>query len=69
MGTKIKTDFLFAMPSFIAGAGRALDIGATMQVYNESYSSQEADAKAIATDWKMVGSDIAAAIENYGKEK
>jgi hypothetical protein len=58
----MKTGFLFAEPSIWSGAGRLLDLGCTFDVYNYSPSDDEADAKAIYSDWAMVGSDIVAAI-------
>jgi hypothetical protein len=61
----MKTGFLFAGPSVWSGAGRLLDMGCTFDVYNYSASEQEADAKAIYSDWLMVGNDISAALRYY----
>ena len=44
------TDFLFAMPSFISGMGRAIDLGGTMTQYNFSETPEEADTRAIFSD-------------------
>jgi hypothetical protein len=63
---KVKTGFLFADPSFASGAARSLDLWGQFDAYNESESGEEADAKAIAADWILVGEDIQAAIEHYG---
>ena len=52
------TDFLFAMPNFISGMGRAVDLGATMTQYNISETPEEADAKALYNDWLVVGNEI-----------
>lgn len=56
---------LFAMPSFFRGAARVLDLGCTLNVYNESKSEAEADFSAIASDWAQVGSDIFSAMEQH----
>ena len=60
--------YLFAIPSFKRGLARAIDIGSTMDVYNESENGNAADARAIASDWKQVGLDILEAVEEYGKK-
>ena len=61
------TDFLFAKPSFFGGMASTLDVGATLTVYNESQSPAEADAKALASDWQMVGEDLKGAISDFEK--
>ncbi len=61
--------FLFAMPSFTRGMARALDMGSTLNVYNEAASAEAADAAALANDWGQVGIDIAGAMESFGNEK
>lgn len=57
------SDFLFAVPSFLRGVASALDIGGTFVEYNQSSSPQEADAKALQSDWVMVGNDLRDAIK------
>jgi hypothetical protein len=52
------SDYFFARPSFIGGMARVLDLGSTLNVYNESQTPQEADERAISSDWKAVGSEI-----------
>lgn len=63
------TDFLFANPSFLTGAGRVIDLGAALQhsSYNMSRTPAEADQRAIAQDWAAVGKDFYAAIRETGK--
>ena len=61
------TDYLFATPSFLSGMASVLDIGSTLTHYNTSDSPEEADARAIASDWAMVGQDIRSAISAYEK--
>jgi hypothetical protein len=53
---------LFASVSFLSGMGTALDIGATFPEYNLSQTPEEADFKAVQSDWIAVGQDINAAI-------
>lgn len=57
------TVFLFAKPSFIQGLASAVDIGGTLVEYNIARTPQEADTRAIATDWAITGKDILAALE------
>jgi hypothetical protein len=60
-----RTDFLFASPSFLTGAGRVMDLGGALEYYNYNFSSspEEADARAISSDWEVVGDDLARAVE------
>lgn len=58
-----RTDILFALPSFGSGFARALDLGGGFDAYNTSGSEVEADEKAIAGDWLVVGQDLRAAME------
>lgn len=61
----METDFLFARPSFFSGAARVLDIGGVFSEFNFSRSSEEADFRAILSDWRAVGSDLQRAMESY----
>ncbi len=65
---KVKTDFLFAQPSFISGAARVLDLWGVLDDYNISATPMEADEKAIASDWLVAGQDIYDAIEQNESE-
>jgi hypothetical protein len=56
---------LFAQPSFIEGMARTLDIGNTLQKYNEASTETEADIEAMKNDWRAIGDDIRAAISGY----
>jgi len=58
MMKRVQTDFLFAQPSFASGAARLVDIWGQFDEYNSSPSGAEADAKALASDWIIVGQDI-----------
>ena len=68
MGNKVKSDFLFAQPSFASGAALVFDMFGQFDEYNISETTEEADAKAIASDWIVIGQDIADAIEQNESE-
>jgi hypothetical protein len=68
MGNKVKSDFLFAQPSFASGAARVFDLFGQFDDYNISDTPDEADAKAIASDWIVIGQDMADAIEQNESE-
>ena len=55
---------LFAVPSFIEGTARVVDLGATLEFYNEDDTSNEADMKSILSDWKATGKDMAIGAKN-----
>ena len=57
-------DFLFATPTFTRGMGRAIDFWGTSDLYNVSRSPETADALAMWSDWKDVGSDLLTAIRS-----
>lgn len=52
------TDYLFSCPSFFSGLARTLDLFGCYDEYNVSETPQEADAKAIYSDWKAIGLDL-----------
>jgi hypothetical protein len=68
MGKKVKTDFLFAQPSFASGAARVFDLWGVFDDYNISETTMEADERAIAADWLIVGQDISDAMEQNETE-
>jgi hypothetical protein len=47
--------FLFADPSFMTGMARVYDLGGLFDDYNYSTTPEEADARAIWSDWVAVG--------------
>lgn len=57
----LRTDFLFARPSFLSGFARILDVFGLFDSYNSSRTGKEADARALYSDWSMTGKDIAEA--------
>ncbi len=68
MEKAIQTDFLFAQPSFASGAARVLDLLGVFDDYNRSETPQEADGKAIAADWLVVGQDLCDAIQQQEED-
>lgn len=59
------TDFLTPDQDFITGAGSVFDIFDASTPYNETESGQDADVKAIANDWAVIGEDMRIAIEKH----
>jgi hypothetical protein len=59
---------LYAEPSFLEGMARLVDVYGILNEYNYSFSDEEADIRAIRSDWENVGDDIWEAIENFDKE-
>lgn len=57
--------FLFARPSAVEGAGRLMDFGNTLFEYNNSPSTEEADANAFWSDWCALGQDFESAVLKY----
>ncbi len=65
---RVQSDFLYAQPSFASGTARVFDLWGQFDAYNESENSAEADAKAIASDWAIVGQDIIDAMQQHDSE-
>lgn len=68
MNKKVQSDFLFAQPSFGSGMARNLDLWGSFDDYNRSETGAEADAKAIASDWLVVGQDLSDVLEQHESE-
>jgi hypothetical protein len=60
--------FLFADQSFIGGAATTIDIGGTLVVYNVSRDGDDADFRALASDWAITGKDIKRSVEKFKKQ-
>lgn len=69
MTEKIKSDFLVASPSFASGVGRLLDWYGLYDLYNVSRDGQQADAKAMFVDWRIVGQDINDAMLEFEEQQ
>lgn len=65
---ELKSDFLYARPSFIAGIARLIDLFGTFDEYNRSPNPRIADARALYSDWGLVGIDIARSIDRETKK-
>lgn len=57
------TTFLIANPSFLNGAAHILDFWGTYDSYNQSLTTEEADARAIFSDWRSVGEELMLAVD------
>ena len=66
---KYRSDFLFPQPSFLQGIGSVFNISGIFFDYNYSSSDQEADSRAIASDWGVAGEDLKVAISKFQKEQ
>lgn len=56
--TDYHTDFLFPDSGFWTGAGSVTNLSGNYFDFSVSKSEQEADTKAMSSDWGMVGKDI-----------
>ncbi len=61
----MRTTFLFAIPNFFSGCARLLDLGGVYDLYNESQDGDVADARALYSDFRMVGEDLQQAMEVF----
>ncbi len=59
------SDFLFARPSFIEGLARIVDFGGTLNEYNRSKTAEEADKRALKSDFEVIGRDLREAIDEF----
>lgn len=60
---KFKTNQFFPRTGFLKGMGSVLNISGKYFDFNYSKSDSEADAKAIASDWGMIGQDFQQVLE------
>jgi hypothetical protein len=60
----ITSDFLFAEPDELTGVARLWDFSGTFDAYNVSRSTDEADVKAVLSDWSIVGRDLKEAMDS-----
>ena len=63
-----RTGRLFANPSFVDGVSRAFDLLGNQDIYNEDASPEEADKKAIFSDWASVGDHLVSAAEKLSSD-
>ena len=65
---KFKTDFLLPKNNFFIGLGSVLNISGSYFEYNSSESEEEADRKALFSDWFNVGNDLKVSTEDFKKK-
>ena len=58
----MRTDYLFAAPSLSSGVARLLDLFGQFDDYNDGPSAASADARAMYSDWRVTGEDLAGAM-------
>ncbi|MFA7448738.1 MAG: hypothetical protein WCY77_09900 [Weeksellaceae bacterium] len=63
-----KTTFLLPNNGFCIGLGSVLNLAGNYFEYNYSNSANDADRKAIESDWENIGEDIKIAKMNLEKE-
>src|ERR1700722_5797775 len=54
----VRADFLSARPSFWSGIGRVFDLWGKFDDYNVSPTTEEADMRALYSDWRIVGQTL-----------
>lgn len=53
------------LPGFLLGMATILDLGATIDIYNADKTPEEADFKAISSDWHATGDDLYESLREY----
>ena len=64
---KYKTSFLLPTNNFFVGLGSVLNLSGSYFIYNYSDSNEEADSKALFSDWNNIGNDFKIAEKNFKK--
>jgi len=67
MGSYARSDFLFAQPSVATGVARLFDLWGWFDVYNVSRTPEQADARALYSDWAITGQELKRAIVRFGR--
>lgn len=65
--TEKRTDFLFPKRSFWTGVSSVFSVFGDSNQFNTSKSGEEADLKALMSDWEMVGEDIRSSLIEESK--
>ncbi|MFD2037017.1 hypothetical protein ACFSKL_19590 [Belliella marina] len=65
---KYRTDFLLPKNNFLVGMGSVLNIVGSYFDNNYSKSGNEADLKAMVSDWQNVGDDFRQSNEKFEKD-
>ncbi len=53
-----RSSLVYARPSFLRGIARIFDVTGSLNEYNTSPTSEQADYRALESDWRVVGEDI-----------
>lgn len=56
------------MPSWLSGAARSLDLAGQFDEYNDSQTTEAADARALFCDWRIVGESLVDAMRTFRRE-
>ncbi len=63
------TDFLYANPSFWGGMASVVDLGGTLaKEYNRSSTVNQADFRALRSDWAVTGIDLFTALDKFSSQ-
>jgi len=65
---RYKTDYLLPKNNFWVGMGSILNLAGSYFEYNYSKLDNEADLKALSSDWDNVGEDIRKSKRNFEKK-
>lgn len=60
-----RSDFFFARPRPLFGVARLASLFAPFDRYNHGKTPQEADAQALANDWRVVGETLVEAAQAF----
>ena len=64
----MRADYLYAAPSAWSGVARLLNLFGRFDTYNDSPTDDLADARALYSDWHVVGQDLAGAMTKVQRE-
>lgn len=59
---------LYSRPTFLEGVSRLVDFGGFLNEYNYSSSDEEADYRALLSDWEAIGDDLLSAYRKFLQE-
>ncbi len=65
---KLETGFLFDKTGFWKGVGSIFSLCGNYYEFNASQTHEEADKKALKSDWENVGDDIKMANKKFDKD-
>ncbi|MFK0732971.1 MAG: hypothetical protein ACIWVG_17770, partial [Gloeotrichia echinulata HAB0833] len=61
-------DFLFPSVSVLTGAGSVASVFGNYYELNDSVSAEDADAKALRSDWSITAQDVAQSLHTYRQQ-